>query len=86
MEKGIPNLSTISTIIERNIIENVKLSQFQFRLDNLELTDKEKLELKEKIEFQKGLTKDIRCRLEVALNEVFEDKEYDYYKENRSLA
>jgi len=66
-------------------IENVKLKQFKYRLETLELTEEQRKELEYKVEFQTVLVSDIKTRLLEALKDVFENKHYDYYKEKRSL-
>ena len=83
MKKGIPNLNTISTYVERCCIENVKKSQFKFRLDNLDSNNKE--DLSYKVDFQTELCSDIKTRLLDVLWASFEAGDYQFYKEKRSL-
>jgi len=85
MNKGIPNLNTISTYIERLVIESVKRSQFKYKLETQELTENQSGELEYKVEFQRIIVEDIKNRLLVALEDIFKHSSYIYYKEKRSL-
>jgi len=85
MNKGIPNLNTISTYIERLVICNVKRSQFKYRLETQDLDKVQSDTLEYMIGVQDNISKDIRNVILESLEKSFKYSSYEYYKENRSL-
>ena len=81
MKKLIPNLDTISTIMERMAICNVKKSQLSYKLSN----DSENEDLQYKVKVQTEISKDIKSILLASLEKAFNDKKYLFYRENRTL-
>jgi len=89
MEKRIPNYNTISTLIDRLIIENVKKAQFKNNLysmndpkNNSEL--KIQNNLQRKIDIQDQTIQLIRDELAVYLKDIF-DNGYDSLNEERTF-
>jgi hypothetical protein len=77
----VPNLSTISTIIDRLCIENVKRAHFEFIVETEGVTPT----LNEKISHQDTVIETIKAELESSLNEVFLKGEYQYLDEKRTF-
>lgn len=80
----IPNFNTISTLIDRLSIENVKLSHFQYLIEERSASiDVE--ELKIKIGVQLDIIEALKMELEKNLKEIFINQSYEYIEEERTF-
>lgn len=80
----IPNFNTISTLIDRLTIENVKLSHFQYLMENSEIKDK-KEDLLNKISIQENIIGLLKQELENYLLDLFQHRNYEYIDEERTF-
>ena len=83
--KRVPNFDTFSTLIDRLCIENVKLSHFEFLIENSKLSDSDILSMKNKIQTQIMIIAELKLRLKMYLEEIFINKNYDYIDEERTF-
>ena len=81
----IPNYNTISTLIDRLTIENVKLSHFQYLLESVELKDKSE-DLVNKIKTQEDIINLLKEELENYLVDLFNNRNYEYIDEKRTFS
>jgi hypothetical protein len=84
-KKYVPNLNTLSTLIDRISVECVKKAHFMNALDNNEVTDEMKSSYQEKVRMQDEIISLIREEMVAMLVNIFEDKKYEYYGENRTF-
>ncbi len=84
MNKRIPNFNTISTLIDRLSIENVKLSHFQYLMEEQgNSIDVGELEIK--IGVQLEIIESLKIELEKNLKEIFINQSYNYIEEERTF-
>lgn len=84
-KKYVPNLNTLSTLIDRISVECVKKAHFMNALDNNEVDGKMKDLYQEKIRMQDEIISVIREEMVGMLINIFENKKYEYYGENRTF-
>ena len=84
-EKYIPNYNTLSTIIDRITIENVKIAEFSNRYHNEDINIKEKIELEQKLETQKEILYQFKLELGEFFEALFASKGYHYITEKRTF-
>ena len=84
-KKYLPNLNTLSTLIDRISVECVKKAHFMNALDNNEVDAETKGSYQEKIRMQDEIISLIREEMVGMLIDVFENKKYEYYGENRTF-
>lgn len=84
MNKRIPNFNTISTLIDRLSIENVKLSHFQYLMEE-QSNSIDVGELKIKIGVQLEIIEALKIELEKNLKEIFINQSYNYIEEERTF-
>jgi hypothetical protein len=84
-KKYVPNLNTLSTLIDRISVECVKKAHFMNALDNNEVDGETKRSYQEKIRMQDEIISLIREEMVGMLIDVFENKKYEYYGENRTF-
>jgi hypothetical protein len=77
----IPNYNTISTLIDRLSIENVKLSHFQYLLEN----QAKDSNLVNKIKVQTEIIELLKKELAINLEVIMSDKKYEYLSEERTF-
>jgi len=84
LNKRIPNFNTISTLIDRLSIENVKLSHFQYLMEE-QSNSIDVGELKIKIGVQLEIIEALKIELEKNLKEIFINQSYNYIEEERTF-
>lgn len=85
MSKKIPNFSTVSTLIDRLSIENVKLAHFQNILEHDSPPDDTRSRLDQQIATQYEIISALKDELTSYLLEVFTNREYTYLSEERTF-
>lgn len=85
MEKKIPNFNTLSTLIDRLSIENVKLAHFENALEHDQVSPQERSDLERKIAVQGQLIEALKGELTSFMEEAFLSGSYDYMKEERTF-
>ena len=83
--KSIPNFNTLSTLLDRLSIENVKLSHFENAIEHDNLTQKEIQEYKSKINTQNKIIDRLKLETTNFMTKTFIEKDYDYIKEERTF-
>ena len=83
--KKIPNFSTISTLIDRLSIENVKLAHFQNILDHDQPAFDIRHRLLGQVSTQALIISALKEELTRYLIDVFTSREYSYYSEERTF-
>lgn len=80
----IPNFNTLSTILDRLIVENVKLSHFEYQMQE---TDNpiESARLSRSIEAQQAIIPALRDELSKAMAEIFDSGNYETIEEKRTF-
>lgn len=85
MKSRIPNFNTLSTLIDRLSIENVKLAHFENALEHDDLSDREIAESQKKIAVQHEVIEVLKTELAGFMEEVFLSGKYEYMKEERTF-
>ena len=85
MEPKIPNFNTLSTLIDRLSIENVKLAHFENALEHDGPPEAEAAALKRKIALQHDVISRLKTEMTTWMTEVFLDGRYEYMKEERTF-
>jgi hypothetical protein len=85
MNKKIPNFDTLSTLLDRLSIENVKLSHFQNAIEYDNLSDEKRWEYEGKISVQFEIIDMLKEKTTNFMKEIFITGEYDYVKEERTF-
>lgn len=85
MERRIPNFNTLSTLIDRLSIENVKLAHFENAVEHDQLTPQEVDEFEKRIAVQREIIEALKQQLVAFMEEVFCDGGYRYMKEERTF-
>lgn len=85
MEPKIPNFNTLSTLLDRLSIENVKLSHFQNALEHDAPAEAERAELQRKVGLQNDVIVALKKETSQWMAGVFLDGKYDYMKEERTF-
>ena len=85
MDKKIPNFNTLSTLLDRLSIENVKLSHFENAIENDDLFDDKLLLYKDKVKTQKEIINMLKDKTTEFMTKIFIDGEYSYVKEERTF-
>ena len=85
MEPKIPNFNTLSTLLDRLSIENVKLAHFQNALEHDAPADRERTEFQRKIALQNDVIAALKKATSDWMAGVFLDGKYDYMKEERTF-
>jgi hypothetical protein len=83
--KKIPNFNTLSTLLDRLSIENVKLSHFENAIEYDDLSTDKALEYKYKIKTQKDIIDMLKDETTKFMTETFIGGEYNYVKEERTF-
>ena len=83
--KKIPNFNTLSTLLDRLSIENVKLSHFENAIEHDDLSADRVLEYKNKIKTQENIIDMLKDETTKFMMETFIEGEYDYVKEERTF-
>jgi len=82
----IPNFNTLSTLIDRLTIENVKLAHFENALEHDGPTGAQRIELERKIAVQHEVIQELKKEIVAFLEESFVTGRYEYLKEERTFA
>jgi hypothetical protein len=85
MAPRIPNFNTLSTIIDRLSIENVKLADVENALEHDDLSDAQRVAFQKKIAVQRNVIEALRHELAAGLKEIFLKRQYTYFKEERTF-
>jgi len=85
MTERIPNFNTLSTLIDRLIIENVKLAHFQNSLEHDSPDVDEVASLKSKIDMQGKMIEVLKKELSTFLRDTYSEGQYTYMKEERTF-
>ena len=85
MEPKIPNFNTLSTLIDRLSIENVKLAHFENALEHDGPPEAEATALRRKIELQHDIISRLKTEMTTWMTEVFLEGRYEYMKEERTF-
>ena len=83
--KAIPNFNTLSTLLDRLSIENVKLSHFENAIEHYNLSEDQIKEYKNKVKTQNKIIKELKSKTTDFMTKVFIEKDYDYIKEERTF-
>ena len=83
--KSIPNFNTLSTLLDRLSIENVKLSHFENAIEHDNLSEDQIKEYKNKVKTQNKIIKELKSKTTDFMTKVFIEKDYDYIKEERTF-
>ena len=85
MAARIPNLNTLSTLLDRLSIENVKVAHFQNALEHDELSAPQRQEFSKKIETQDRIIGSLKEEVATLLEEILFTGKYDYIREERTF-
>lgn len=85
MNTRIPNLNTLSTLIDRLSIENVKLAHFENALEHDLTKESERADFRRKIEVQCQIIDALKKELTTFFEEALTANEYAYVKEERTF-
>jgi hypothetical protein len=85
VEKRIPNFNTLSTLIDRLSIENVKLAYFENAVEHDNLTAEARADCQRKIQLQHQTIEMLKKELTRLLKEVFVAGTYEYVGEERTF-
>lgn len=80
----IPNFNTLSTIIDRLIVENVKLSHFEYLLDRAAENSLNK-DLAKSVDAQLAIIPALREELTKSMAEIFQAGHYETIEEKRTF-
>lgn len=80
----IPNFNTLSTIIDRLIVENVKLSHFEYLLDRASENSLNK-DLAKSVDAQLAIIPALREELTKSMAEIFQAGHYETIEEKRTF-
>lgn len=81
----IPNFSTLSTLLDRLSIENVKLSHFQNALEYDQVNPEQASSLQKKIGIQNEIIEALKKESANLMEEIFLNGKYDYIDEERTF-
>lgn len=81
----IPNFNTLSTLLDRLSIENVKLSHFENAIEYDNLSEDEIKVYKNKIVTQNKIINELKAETTTFMTKTFINKDYDYIKEERTF-
>ena len=84
-EVRIPNLNTLSTLIDRLSIENVKIAHFQNSLEHDGPSSEDATELRRKIATQETIIEALKVELTNVFEEALNKGSYQYIKEERTF-
>ena len=84
-EQRIPNFNTLSTLIDRLSIENVKLVHFKNEIYQGNLPDDKILKFKKKIAVQHEIISALKKELTLFIKKGFLSGKYEYMKEERTF-
>ncbi|OFW06453.1 MAG: hypothetical protein A3I61_20090 [Acidobacteria bacterium RIFCSPLOWO2_02_FULL_68_18] len=84
-EHKIPNFSTLSTLIDRLSIENVKLAHFENAIEHDNLGADEIVRLRAKTAVQHEIIEALKQELAAFMLDAFVTWRYDYMKEERTF-
>lgn len=85
MKLRIPNFDTLSTLLDRLSIENVKLAHFENAIEHDDLNEKQIEEFKNKIKTQTLIITELKKETTEFMKEAFVGGGYEYYKEERTF-
>ena len=85
MKEYIPNFSTLSTLIDRLSIENVKLSHFENEIEHDNPSTDARKALEKKIITQNKIIYDLKNELTIFMEKIFVDKDYSFSTEERTF-
>lgn len=85
MKPRISNFNTMSTLVDRLCIENVKVAFFQNALEHDNPGPGEVEELRKKVSVQEGLIEALKGQLVELMEEVFLAGSYEYTTEERTF-
>ncbi|MFC2066174.1 DUF4254 domain-containing protein [Chloroflexota bacterium] len=85
MSQKIPNFNTLSTLLDRLSIENVKLAHFENAIEQGDLTSEQRTGLQAKINVQKQIIDALKKETAAFMKEAFLTGRYDYMKEERTF-
>jgi hypothetical protein len=85
MKTRIPNFNTLSTLIDRLSIENVKLSHFENAIEFDGLAPAEVEKLQGRVAVQNKLIAALKQELTAFMEEAFISGSYEYMKEERTF-
>ena len=81
----IPNFNTLSTLLDRLSIENVKLAHFENAVEHDSLNDEQRAGYEHKIHVQKQIIEALKAEVATFMKESFLSGRYDYMKEERTF-
>ncbi len=85
MEPKIPNFNTLSTLLDRLSIENVKLAHFENALEHDNPAPAARAELQRKIDLQHEVIGALKRETADWMAGVFLEGRYEYMKEERTF-
>ena len=83
--RRIPNFNTLSTLIDRLTIENVKLAHFQHVVDHEDISPEQATAFKQKIALEIDMIDVLKQELARFLEDAFITGDYSYFKEERTF-
>ena len=84
-KRRIPNFNTLSTLLDRLSIENVKLAHFENAIEHDNLTEEQRAGFQAKINVQNQIIDALKKETAAFMSEVFLGGRYDYMKEERTF-
>ena len=84
-KERIPNFDTLSTLIDRLSIENVKLAHFQNELEHDAPDEDVRVQLAAKIDTQQRIIERLKEEVVQFLEETYLSGEYSYMTEERTF-
>ena len=85
MTTRIPNLNTLSTLLDRLSIENVKVAHFQNAIEHDSLSAEQKKEFSKKIETQERIIGSLKEEVVTLMEEILFKGSYEYIREERTF-
>ena len=85
MDRRIPNFNTLSTLIDRLSIENVKLAHFENALEHDGGSAEQRQELERRIAMQRSIIDALKRELTAFLEAAFVSGTYEYMQEERTF-
>lgn len=84
-QRRIPNFNTLSTLIDRLSIENVKLSHFENAIEHDRLGADEIARLRAKVAVQHEVIAALKQELIAFMEDTFVEGRYEFIKEERTF-
>lgn len=81
----VPNFNTISALLDRLTVENIKLCHFELSLENDNISEERRADLISKVQAQKTMIDVLKEETAKCFSEALEAKRYDYVAERRTF-